>query len=78
MDLSKVFDLMGDENINKTDIFKLVDDVRKMDLNDENSLRNIIKRASNIANKDISKEKEDDLVNRIKQDGLPSNIMDLF
>ncbi len=78
MDLSKVFDLMGDENINKTDIFKLVDDVRKMDLNDEDSLRNIIRRASNIANKDISKDKEDDLVNRIKQDGLPSNIMDLF
>ncbi len=78
MDLSKIFDLMGDENINKTDIFKLVDDVRRMDLNDENSLRSIIKKASNIANKDISKEKEDDLVNRIKQDGLPSNIMDLF
>ncbi len=78
MDLSKVFNLMGDENINKADIFKLVDDVRRMDLNDENSLRNIIKRASDIANKDISKEKEDDLVNRIKQDGLPSNIMDLF
>ncbi len=78
MDLSKIFDLMGDENINKTDIFKLVDDVRKMDLDDENSLRNIIRRASNIANKDISKDKEDDLINRIKQDGLPSNIMDLF
>ncbi len=78
MDLSKVFDLMGNENINKTDIFKLVDDVRRMDLNDENSLRNIIRRASSIANKDISKEKEDDLINRIKQDGLPSNIMDLF
>ncbi len=78
MNLSKIFDLMGDENINKADIFKLVDDVRNMNLDDEENLRNIIRRASSIANKDLSKEREDNLVDKIKTEGLPTNLMDLF
>ena len=53
-------------NIKKEDILKLANSIQNKNLNDENNLRQLIKDVSKMANKDISKEKEDQLIKMVK------------
>ncbi len=78
MNLNNILSIMGDENIDKQEIFKLVDDVRNLDLTNEDNVRTVIRRASAIANRDISQEKEDEIVSRLATDGMPQNFFDMF
>ncbi len=68
----------GNEKINKAALFELAAQIKDSNLKDENVIRGLIKQVSQIANKEISKETEDYLVERIKKDGIPSNITSLF
>ena len=53
-------------NIKKEDILKLANSIQNKNLNDENNLRQLIKDVSKMANKEISKDKEDQLVKMVK------------
>jgi hypothetical protein len=65
-------------NINKETILNLANKLQKNDLKDENNLREIIKEISILTGKEVSKEKEDKIVNTILQDKEPSNIDNMF
>ena len=47
-------------------------------MKDENTIRNVIKEISTITNKEVSKEKEDKIVNAILKDKVPTNIDKMF
>ena len=53
-------------NIKKDDILRLANSIQHKNLNDENNLRQLIKDVSKMANKEISKEKEDQLIQMVK------------
>ena len=78
MDISKVFSLLNDKNIDKKEVFSLVDAVKHMNLDDEETIRNLIKKASVVAKKDISLDLENKLVAKIKKEGIGPGVLDLL
>lgn len=78
MDLSKIWDFIADKNIEPQEIFGLVEEVKKMDVSDEDNLRKIIRKVAIIAGKDISYEKETMLVQKIQKDGIDLSLLNFF
>jgi len=61
-------------NVKKQDILKLAKSISGKDLNDERVLRSLIKDVAKLANKPVSKEKEEKIINAVKKDKVPKNI----
>ncbi len=61
-------------NINKDTIISLANKLQKSNMKDEKVLRDVVKEISIMAGKEISKEKEDKIVNTIIQDEIPKDI----
>jgi len=78
MDFGRIFTLLGDENIDKKEIFRLVDIIKTMDLEDEENVRNIIKQVCVIAKKDIGIEAENAIIDKIKKEGITSSLLDFL
>lgn len=55
--------------VNMKDIFALANSLQNANFKDENTVRAIIKRVSQIANKSVSKDMEDKIVQSIIKDG---------
>ncbi|MBU9712184.1 stage VI sporulation protein F [Evansella tamaricis] len=51
--------------VDMKEIFKLADSIKTANLQDEQTVRGIIQKVGAIANRPVSKEKEDELVNTI-------------
>ena len=65
-------------NIDKTTIIDLAQKLQNANMKDEETIRNVIKEISTITNKEVSKEKEDKIVNAILKDKVPTNIDKMF
>lgn len=78
MNFGKVFNLISENNINPEDVFKLVEKVKSMNLKSESNIRSVIHEVSKIAKKEISKEKEDNLVKKILADGLNDDLINMI
>ena len=76
MNIGRIFSLLSDSNINKDEVFKLVDRIKQMDLDDEENLRSVIKQAAVVANRNLSMELEEELVKKIQREGLTANLLD--
>ena len=61
-------------NVKKEDILKLAKSIYGKDLNDERVLRSLIKDVARLANKPVSKEKEEKIINAVKKDKIPKNL----
>lgn len=61
-------------NVKKEDIIKLAKQIQGTNLKDENNLRQLIKDVARIAGKEVSKEKEDKIVDVVKKDKVPKNL----
>lgn len=55
--------------VNMKDIFELANSLQHADFKDEKTVRNVIRRVSQIANKPVPKETEDKIVQSIINDG---------
>ena len=78
MNFGKIMNLIAQNNIDPEDVFRLVEQVRSTNLKDEANLRDIIHKASKIANKKIDKQKEDALVKQILNDGVNEDIFSML
>ncbi|WNF38965.1 stage VI sporulation protein F [Bacillaceae bacterium IKA-2] len=58
-------------NVKQEDIFSLANSVSGANFNDEETVRNLIQQVSTLANKPISKEKEDQLIKTIINNNMP-------
>ena len=65
-------------NINKETILSLADKLQKSDMKDENTLREVIKDISVMTGKEVSKAKEQRIIDAIKKDNIPKNIDKMF
>jgi hypothetical protein len=59
--------------VNKDDIFKLASSVQNANLRDEQVLRQLIHQVAAMAGRDVSKEKEDQIVNAIINNNMPTD-----
>lgn len=65
-------------NIDKNKIFEIADSIKNADLSNEVVLRKLIRDIARLANKEVTKELEDNLVKKIKNEGVPLNLNDLL
>ena len=61
-------------NVKKDDILALAKSIQGKDLKDEDTLRNLIHDVSKLAGKEVSKEKEDKIIEAVKKDKVPKNM----
>ena len=61
-------------NINKDTILSLARKLQDGDFKNENNLRSIISEISELTGKEVSKEKEDKIVEMVINDKVPSNL----
>lgn len=67
----KVEDKSG---VSKETIISLADKLQHSNMKDENVLRDLVKEIGKVAGRDVSKEKEDKIVNAILKDKVPKNL----
>lgn len=58
-------------NISPDEIYKVADSVKNANFSDERTVRNLIRQLAKLANKPISKEKEDKIVEAIVKNKIP-------
>ncbi len=61
-------------NVSKDTIIRLAKELQDGDIKNENTLRNIIGEISELTGKEVSKEKEDKIVNMVISDKVPKDI----
>ena len=64
-------------NIDPQEVFKIADSVKNADFSDEKTVRNLVRQLSRLANKPISKQKEDKIVASITKNNIPMDIQSL-
>ncbi len=67
----KVEDKSG---VNKETILSLANKLQHSDMKDEKVLRELVQEIGGVAGKEVSKEKEDKIVNAILKDNVPKDI----
>lgn len=75
MNLNKIMNFISENNIQPEAVFALVEKVRQMDLNNEESIRQVIRDVSKIAGKSLDKAEENKLVRDILTNGINENLL---
>ena len=65
-------------NIDKNTILSLAQKIQNGNMKDEKTLRDVIKEISTMTGKEVTKEKEDKIINAIVKDNVPKNIDKMF
>ena len=76
MNLNKIMNFISENNIQPEAVFAWVEKVRQMDLNNEESIRQVIRDVSKIAGKSLDKAEENKLVRDILTNGINENLFD--
>nr|WP_245301536.1 stage VI sporulation protein F [Virgibacillus natechei] len=58
-------------NINPNDVYKVADSVKNADFSDEKTVRRLVRQLSKLADKPLSKGKEDKIVESIIKNNMP-------
>ena len=65
-------------NVNKQTILDLAKKLQENDLKNENTLREVIHELSQMTGREVSKDKEDKIVNAVVNDNAPKDIDKMF
>lgn len=69
--------LQKNANINPEEVYKVADSVKHANFKDEQTVRNLVKQLAQMANKPLSKEREDKIVQSIVNNNMPSDMNSL-
>ena len=61
-------------NVSKDTILDLAKTLQDGNMKNETALRDVVKKISEITGKEVSKEKENKIINTIMQDNVPDNL----
>ncbi|MDY0408324.1 stage VI sporulation protein F [Virgibacillus soli] len=64
-------------NLSPNEIYKVADSVKHADFSDERTVRQLIRQLAQMANKPISKDKEDQIVSMITSNNMPMDMQSL-
>ncbi len=65
-------------NVKKETIIDLANELNNGNMKNENTLRKVIQTLSSITGKEVSKDREDKIINTIINDKVPKNIDKMF
>lgn len=65
-------------NVGKDTILELADKLQKSDLKNEDTLREVIQTLGQMTGKEVSKEKEEKIINAVVNDQVPKDINKFF
>ncbi len=65
-------------NVNKDTILSLAKKLQSSNLKDEATLREVIRELGRMTGKEVSKEKEEKIINAVKNDKVPKNVDKMF
>ena len=65
-------------NVGKDTILNLAAKLQQSNLKDEATLREVIKELGKMTGKDVSKEKEDKIINAVVNDKVPKDVSGMF
>ena len=72
---NNIFDKVAQKTkVKKEDILSLARSLQNKNLKDEEELRKIIKDVANLAGKEVSKERENKIIDAIIKDKIPKNL----
>lgn len=66
--------LQKNANIDPNDVYKAAESVKNANFSDEKTVRDLVRHLSRIANKEIPKEKEDQIVQSITNNKVPTDV----
>ncbi|MFC2948302.1 stage VI sporulation protein F [Virgibacillus sediminis] len=69
--------LQQNANITPDEVYKVADSVKNADFSDERTVRGLVRQLARMANKPISREKEDKIVESITKNKMPADINSL-
>ena len=69
--------LQKNANINPDDVYKIADSVKHANFSDEKTVRKLVRQLARLANKPISQEKEDKIVQSIVKNKMPADMQSL-
>ncbi|HLR74237.1 MAG TPA: stage VI sporulation protein F [Virgibacillus sp.] len=76
--MSNPFDkIQQGANIHPDEIYNIADSVKNADFSDERTVRQLVRHLARLANKPISKAKEDKIVRAITQNNMPMDMNSL-
>lgn len=76
--MSNIFDkIQQNANIKPDEVYKIANSVKNADFSDEKTVRQLVRQLSKVANKPISKQKEDKLVQSITNSKMPTDMQSL-
>jgi hypothetical protein len=78
MNIGKIINLMAQNNINPEQVFALVERIKNSDLKDETNLREIIVEVSKIAGKKLDKQKEEQLIKKLVNEGVDEDLFEML
>lgn len=64
-------------HVSMDDIIRIADAVQHSDLSDERTVRQLVRQLANVANRNISAEKEEQIVQSILHENIPTSIDEL-
>lgn len=64
-------------NISPDEVYRIADSVKNADFSDEKTVRRLVQNLARLANKNISKEKEDKIVESITKNKIPADMQSL-
>lgn len=64
-------------NIDPNEVYKIAESVKHANFSDEQTVRRLVRHLSRLANKRISKEKEDQIVSSIAKNNMPMDMQSL-
>lgn len=76
MDFKKILDLLSSSNIKVDEVYALVNEASSLDLSDEGNQRSLIRQACKIANKTLSSDDENRLLEILKEKGISQELFD--
>lgn len=77
-DQKGLFDkIQNNANIDPQEILKIAQSVKNADFTDERTVRGLVRRLSRLANKPVSKAKEDQIVQSIVKKDIPLDLQSL-
>lgn len=73
-----IFDKLEQQaNINPDEVYKIAEAVKSADFSDERTVRQLVQRLSKVANKPVSKEKEEKIIEAITKNNVPMDMQSL-
>ena len=78
MHFNNILNFIAENNIEPEQVFNLVEKVKRTDLGDERNIRDIIHEVSKLTNRPVSKEKEDEIVRKVVENGINEDLLNMF